>query len=86
MAVEQRQRPTAEDYVQELQQIILGQFPEAEFKVHRLGRKDYRLLVYGDFGDSFDVIDLISERRTDILVDAGIHIVVLPLGPREELN
>ncbi|MDO8614537.1 MAG: hypothetical protein Q7T33_02220 [Dehalococcoidia bacterium] len=71
----------ADDYVAELMAIIRVRFPDAEFQARRIGPKDYQLIVYGGY-DIFAVLDLISERRTDILLEAGIHIVVLPLGRR----
>jgi len=82
MAVARKQRRTAEDYAEELKSIIRARFPEAEFEFYKRPRREYDLHVYGGFEEMFDVLDLTAERTTDILVDSGIHIHVLPLCRR----
>ena len=86
MAVARKQKRTAEEYAEELKSIILSRFPKAEFELHKRPRREYDLHVYGGFKEMFDVLDLTSERVTDILVDSGIHIHVLPLGRRQDNN
>jgi hypothetical protein len=82
IARKQKQKRTAEEYAEELKSAIRSRFPEAEFELYKWPRREYDLNVYGDFDDLFDVLDLTAERTTDILVESGIHIHVLPLGRR----
>jgi len=84
MAVARKQKRTAEEYAEELKSIILSRFPKAKFELYKRPRREYDLHVYGGFKEMFDVLDLTSERVTDILVDSGIHIHVLPLGRRQD--
>ena len=86
MTVARKQRPTADEYVDELKSIIRARFPEAEFDFHKRPRREFDLHVYGDFDEMFDVLDLTAERTTDILVESGIHIHVLPLGRRSNYD
>lgn len=67
-------------------ELIRRGFPKAEFELHRRGVKEYDLDVYGDFEDSLPVEELISDRPTDILLESGIHIHVLPLGRRPDYD
>jgi len=82
MAVARQKKRTAEEYAEELKSVIRARFPEAEFEFYKRPRREYDLHVYGGFKEMFDVLDLTAERTTDILVDSGIHIHVLPLGRR----
>ncbi len=79
MAVEHKVARRGEDYVQEIKEILLRRFPDAEFKVYRKSRKEFRVHVTADFENLFDVLDLTSNRTTDILVDADIYIGVTPI-------
>ena len=72
-------RHTLEDYLKEVEGVIRGKFPDAEFAVVRLGRKEAKLYVKGDFSNLFEVLDLVSERTTDILVESGTQIHLVPL-------
>jgi hypothetical protein len=83
MAVARKQKKSAQEYAEELKSIIRARFPDAEFELHKRPRREYDLHVYGKFKGIFDVLRLTSERTTDILVDSGIHIHVLPLGRRQ---
>lgn len=83
MAVSRKATGQAEDYVQEIKAIVRQRFPDAEFNVHRLKRDEYRVEVIADVEDAFDILDLTSERSTDILVDTGIWIVVTPIRRAE---
>ncbi len=83
MAVSRKATGRAEDYVQEIKSIVQQRFPDAEFNVHRLKRDEYRIEVIADVEDAFDILDLTSERSTDILVDTGIWIVVTPIRRAE---
>jgi len=84
MAIARKQKRTADEYVDELKSIIRARFPEAEFDFYKRPRREFDLHVYGDFDEMFDVLDLTAERTTDILVESGIHIHVLPLGRRQD--
>ncbi|HEV8574078.1 MAG TPA: hypothetical protein VGR43_05150, partial [Dehalococcoidia bacterium] len=74
----------AEDYADELKQLIRRGFPDAEFELYKRAPKEYDLDVYGDFEDMMEVEELISDRPTDILLESGIHIHVIPLGRRHD--
>jgi hypothetical protein len=82
MVTQRRVRPSAADHIEELKGLIRTRFPVAEFEISRVGAREYRLRVFGDFHDMDDVLDLTSERATDILVDHDVFIHVLPLGRR----
>jgi hypothetical protein len=82
MAVERKTKRTAEAYAEELKQLIRRGFPDAEFEFHKRASKEYDLDVYGDFNEMWPIFRLISDRPTDILLESGIHIHVLPLGRR----
>jgi len=75
-------RRSAKEYAGELIELIRRGFPEAEFELHRRAAGEYDLDVYGEFEDSLPVEELISDRPTEILLESGIHIHVLPLGRR----
>lgn len=75
---------TAEDLIEELKSTILAKFPDSEFTVYKQDDKNYRMDVVGNFGDMLDVLDLTSERATDILIDHDIYIGVIPT-PRSRL-
>ena len=81
MAVARKTRRTVEDYADELKRIIREQAPDAEFELHRARAKEYDLVIRNKtFDDLFDTLPVTAERATDILVESGIHIHVLPLG------
>jgi len=82
MAIRSRPKRQAKDYAEELKELIRRGFPDAEFEFRKTGYKDYDLDVYGDFEDMIPVERLIGDRPTDILLESGIHIHVLPLGRR----
>lgn len=82
MATQSKPRRLAEEYAEELKDRIRRVFPNAEFELHRRSAKEYDLDVYGDFKDGIEIDELISDRPTDILLESGIHIHVLALGPK----
>jgi hypothetical protein len=86
MSIKSKPRRTAKDYADELSALIRRGFPEAEFELYRRGAGEYDLDVYGEFEDSLPVERLIGDRPTDILLESGIHIHVLPLGRRQNRN
>ena len=82
MVTQRRVRSGASEFIEELQALVRARFPDAEFEVHRIGPKEHDILVYGNFDNLYDVLDLTSGRATDILIDHDIFIHVLPLGRR----
>jgi hypothetical protein len=86
MAIARKHKLTAEEYAEQLKSIIRSRFPDAQFELYKRPRREYDLHVRANFEDMFDVLDLTAERTTDILVDSGIHIHVLPLGRRQDHN
>jgi hypothetical protein len=80
--VTQRKSGKAAPYIEELKTLVLTRYPDAEFEVERIGPTEYDICVYGDHDDMFDILEVTSERATDILVDHDIFIHVLPLGRR----
>jgi hypothetical protein len=86
MAVARKQKRTAEEYAEEIKALVRTRFPEAEFEFYKRPGREYDLYVLIDFDDLFDILDLTSPRTTDILIDTGMHIHVLPLGPTENSN
>ena len=75
----------ARGFIEEIKDTIRQRYPDAEFTVYKKDRKNYRIDVVGSFDDMFDVLELISRRRTDMLVDHDIYIGVTPL-PRDRLT
>ena len=73
----------AEDYVEELQALVRSRFPEARFRLYKVGNNEYRLHAIAEFKSLFDILDLTSDRTTDILVDSGIYVGVTPMSPEE---
>jgi hypothetical protein len=86
MVIARKQKHSAEEHIEEFKAIIRSRFPDAEFELYKRRGREYNLHVYGDFEDLYDVLDLTSERATDLLVDTGIWIHVLPLGRRRDNN
>ena len=83
MVTQRRSRSAVKGFIDELQALVRARFPDAEFEVEKVEPKEeYYIHVYGDFEDTYDVLDLTSDRATDILVDHDIFIHVLPLGRR----
>lgn len=64
--------------------VITRQFPEAVFRIYP-NAKDRSAIVeaFTDAGSAFDVLDLVSERLVDILVEEDIDIHVHPF-PRND--
>ncbi len=82
MAVENR-IPSPEEFVEELKGVVLRRFPDAQFRVFRKNGKEYRIHAIAEFDSMFDVLDLTADRTTDILVDHGIYVGVLPIKRSE---
>ncbi len=66
--------------VQELKQIILGRFADAKFEVtpHPDARGVTAIWAYTS-ADPDEVADLVREREMGIMVDDGIHLLVVPM-------
>jgi len=67
------------EYVQEIQETIRERYPDAEFRVLRKRRDEVTMDVIGNFENPYEVSKLVAQRTTDILVKAGIFIVVVPV-------
>jgi hypothetical protein len=80
MAMTRQRKRTAEEYADELKQLIRRGIPDAEFEFYKRAPKEYDLDVFGGFTEMWPVLDLVGDRTTDILLESGIHIDVLPLG------
>jgi len=84
MAIQRKLKGSAEEYADDLKRIVLDHLPDARFELHRARAKEYDLVVDKSLDEMFDVLPLTAERTTDILVESGIHIHVLPLGRRQD--
>lgn len=73
--------------VHELELIILDRFPDATFHIE-ISPDDPQithLVATVDVNDSYDVLDLVSDRVTDFLVE-GLPIFVIPVRPTERIR
>ena len=85
MAIQRKLRRSAHAYADDLKSVVLSQLPDAQFELHRARAREYDLVITNkSLDDMFDVLPLTAERTTDILVESGIHIHVLPLGRRQD--
>ena len=85
MAIGPKVRRHVREYADDLEQLVLEHFPDAEFELHRSRAKDYDLVVKNkSLDDMFDLLPVTAERTTDILVESGIHIHVLPEGRKQD--
>jgi hypothetical protein len=82
MVTQRKVKTDPRGFIQELEAIILSRYPDAEFEVTQIGSEEYDMVVHGNHDDMFDVLEHTSPRATDILIDHGIFIHVLPLGRR----
>jgi hypothetical protein len=81
VALQRKTKRSADEYADDLKQIVLKHFPDAQFELHRARAKEYDLVVINkSLDDLFDVLPISSKRVEDILVESGIHIHVIPLG------
>jgi len=78
-----RPLPSSQEYYDEIRQMILAKLPDAEFDIIRRRRNEITVDVTSNVGDMLDVIDLVAERTTEILIESGVHIVVVPMGSRD---
>src|SRR4051794_8001699 len=68
-------------YIDEIQQMIRDKYPEAEFDVKEVRRTPETWIeVYVRDEADWDVIEMMSDKTTDILVEAGMMISVLPMS------
>jgi hypothetical protein len=74
----------AQRAIDEVQATIKAAFPKAEFKAHhRVDPKGIYIDAYTKADDSFVVLDRVSDRLGDLLVEEGLRIYVVPL-PHEK--
>jgi hypothetical protein len=83
VTMKKRLRPSSQEYYDEIRQMILAKFPDAEFDLIRRRRNEITVDVTSNVGDMLELIDLVAERTTDILIESGVHIVVVPMGRRD---
>lgn len=76
-------RKKAAGFIQEIKDTILSAYPDSTFELYERTPKDYRMIVRGSFEDQLDIQDLLDGRKSDILVEHDIWIVLLA-HPREE--
>ncbi len=76
-------RAKARELIQEVEQAILREYPDCEFKAIERGPKDYRLIVRSDRADLDDIHRILDGRTADILVDHDIWIVILAESTRQ---
>lgn len=67
-----------QEYVEELKAMISSAYPDLRLVVQERSPTDYTIEIYGD-ESVWEAHQLISERRTEIVDDHGVWIVVLPL-------
>lgn len=75
-------RRSADEYLDEIKGMILAKYPDAEFDVIRRRRNEITVDVLTDGDDMLEIVYLVADRTTDILVESGVHIVVVPLRRR----
>ena len=76
-------RKKAAELIGELKDTILAAYPDCTFDVYERTPKDYRVIARCDSCDQLDVQDLLDGRKSDILLDEDIWIVLL-VQPQQE--
>jgi len=64
-------------YLDEIKAMIQARHPDAEFTLVRERPDEITVDVVADFEEEWDGPDEVAERTTDILVETGLHIVVV---------
>ena len=72
--------PAVRRHVEDLRQVILRAFPAADLRVYA-GDDPVGLYVavISDTEDGFDVLELVSDRLADLLVEEGVALHVVPV-------
>ena len=83
MAVARNAIRKPEDYVDEIKALTKRRYPDAELRVREIRPREFQIDVIGDFEDSYKVSKLTAGRRTDILVDYDVWIIVMPIRRSE---
>jgi hypothetical protein len=69
MVIRPKAKRSVQEYAEELKRLVLSEFPDADFELHRARAKDYDLVVKNkSLEDMFDLLPVTAERTTDILV------------------
>lgn len=74
--------------VEELQSLILQQYPAATFALQQ-GQDDpeaIHLLVTVDLEDTDAVLDLVLERMMDLQIEQRVPVFVIPVRPPERVS
>jgi hypothetical protein len=85
-SMKRKVRRSADEYLDEVKGMILAKYPDAEFDVIRRRRHEITVDVLTDGDNGLEIGDLTGDRRTDILLEAGLLIVVVPLNRRYNSN
>ena len=79
-------RSKAHRYVEELQEIVQGRFPDARFRVGPMPDTAEGIAIWTYTNAEFDeVAGLVSEREFQIMIDEGLFLYVIPM-PLEALK
>jgi len=72
--------PAITNLVIEVEKKILQRFPEAEFRIRQgLRPDDVNLYVNTNEVDEFAILDTVGELTTNILIDQGVNIHLVPV-------
>jgi hypothetical protein len=71
--------------LEELKGLILEHYPEAQFSIGRAAddASIVHLYVTVDIEDLEEVLDVVMDRTSEMLIDEGLPIFVIPLSPFE---
>lgn len=71
------------EHVKEVSDIIRASYPEVQFSVYEADDPEGVYIgAQAQIEDALEMLDLVVDRLTDILVNEGINICVIPLGRR----
>ena len=86
MVTKKKLSPSADEYLEEIKSLVLAKYRDAEFTIVRRRRNEITVDVATDDDDAWDLTGLQAERATDILIESGIHIVLVPVPRRDNSN
>ena len=86
VTMKRKVRRSADEYLDEVKGMILARYPDAEFDVIRRRRHEITVDVLTDGDNGLEIVELVGDRTTDILLESGLLIVVVPLSKRHNSN
>jgi hypothetical protein len=86
VTMKRKVRRSADEYLDEIKGMILARYSDAEFDVIRRRRHEITVDVLTDGDNGLEIVELVGDRTTDILLESGLHIVVVPLNRRYNSN